>query len=152
VTEFIEGKSISDMLKQYSNKNNINYNLGWINLAGKDIAKIHAYECTLGNIKPSNLIVSSNRVYFTGVDEFGFNSGDPVRDIIYFIGNTLEKVSTNTVFSKQILEEFFEGYSKEAPVDIKKMLISGDYQQILYTKFNSSIAETIKEGISKFVN
>lgn len=152
VTEFIEGKSISDMLKQNSHKNNINYNLRWINLAGKDIAKIHAYECTLGNIKPSNLIVSNNRVYFTGVDEFGFNSGDPVRDIIYFIGNTLENISTNTVFSKQILEEFFEGYSKEAPVDIKKMLISGDYQQISYTKFNSSIAETIKEGISKFVN
>jgi tRNA A-37 threonylcarbamoyl transferase component Bud32/predicted nucleotidyltransferase len=152
VTEFIEGKSIYDMLKQYSNKNDILHNLGWINVAGKDIAKIHACKCTLGNIKPSNLIVSNNRVYFTGVDEFGFNSGDPLRDIIYFIGHTLESISPNTVVSKQILEEFFGGYSKEAPPHIKKILISGEYQQTLYTMFSSSIAETIKEGISKFVN
>jgi tRNA A-37 threonylcarbamoyl transferase component Bud32 len=151
VTEFIEGKSIYDMLKQYSNKNDIHHNLGWINLAGKDIAKIHSCKCTLGNIKPSNLIVSNNTVYFTGVDEFGFNSGDPLRDIIYFIGHTLENISTNPVVSRQILEVFFGGYSKEAPQHIKKMLISGDYLQTLYTNFNSSIAETIKEGIGKFV-
>src|SRR5918911_1890913 len=92
VTEFIEGKSIYDMLEQYSNKNNIDHNLRWINLAGRDIAIIHACKCTLGNIKPSNLIVSNNRIYFTGVDEFGFNSGDPLQDILYFIGHTLEKI------------------------------------------------------------
>ncbi len=127
------------------------YAFGWINVAGQHFAKIHAYKCTLGNIKPSNLIVSNNTVYFTGVDEFGFNSGDPLRDIIYFIGHTLENISTNPVVSRQILEVFFGGYSKEAPQHIKKMLISGDYQQTLYTNFNSSIAETIKEGIGKFV-
>jgi tRNA A-37 threonylcarbamoyl transferase component Bud32 len=152
VTEFIEGKSISDMLKQYSNKNDVHHSLRWVNVAGKDIAKIHACKCTLGNIKPSNLIVSNNRVFFTGVDEFGFNSGDPLRDIISFIRNILESIATNTAFSKQILEEFFGGYSKEAPQHIKEMLISGDYPQTLYTKFNSSIAETIKEGLSKLVN
>ena len=152
VTEFIEGISISDVLKQYSNKNDVHHSLRWINVAGKDIAKIHACQCTLGNIKPSNLIVSNNRVYFTGVDEFGFNAGDPVWDIISFSSHLLENISTNTVVSKQILEEFFEGYLKEAPQHIKKTLISGRYQQTLYAKFNPLIAQTIKQGISKFVN
>jgi tRNA A-37 threonylcarbamoyl transferase component Bud32/predicted nucleotidyltransferase len=152
VTEFIEGKSISDMLKQYSNKNDVHHSLRWVNAAGKNIAKIHACKCTLGNIKPSNLIVSNNRVYFTGVDEFGFNTGDPLRDIISFINHVSENILTNTVVSRQILEEFLEGYLKEAPQHIKKTLISGRNQQTLYKKFNPLIAQTIKEGISKFVN
>jgi tRNA A-37 threonylcarbamoyl transferase component Bud32/predicted nucleotidyltransferase len=155
VTEFIEGKLISDIIKQCStkNKNNMSDDLKWINVTGQHIARIHAYKCTLGSIKPSNLIVSNNRVYFTGVDEFGLDSGDPLHDIIYFIGHALEEISTNIVVGKQIIEEFFDGYSKELPAEsIKKVVRSGHYPHVLYTKFNASIAQTIKEEITKFIN
>jgi tRNA A-37 threonylcarbamoyl transferase component Bud32/predicted nucleotidyltransferase len=153
VTEFIEGKLISDILKQCLNKSNITDDLKWINVSGQHIARIHAYKCSLGRIKPSNLIICKNRLYLTGTEEFGFNSGDPLWDIVYFIGHALENTTTNTFVTKLILEEFFEGYSKEMPAEsIKKVLRSGHYLQVLYTMFNPSIAETIKKEITKFVN
>jgi tRNA A-37 threonylcarbamoyl transferase component Bud32 len=152
VTQFIEGNLISNILKQCLDKSNMQYAFGWINVAGQHFAKIHAYKCTLGNIKPSNLIVSNNRLYFTGVDDFGFYSGDPLQDIIYFIGHMLQNLSANTAVAEQVLDNFFKGYSKEQPSSVKKLVISGQYPSILYTNFNSSIAETIKEGMSKFVN
>ena len=153
VTQFIEGNLISDILKQSLEKNNnASYVFGWINVAGQHFAKIHAYKCTLGKIKPSNLIVCRNRLYFTGLDEFGFNSGDPLHDIIYFISYTLEKTLPSTAVTKQIIQEFFEGYSKEAPGSIKKVVRAGHYPGRLYTEFDSSIIETIKEQIFRFVN
>jgi tRNA A-37 threonylcarbamoyl transferase component Bud32 len=153
VTQFIEGNLISDILKQSLEKNNnASYVFGWINVAGQHFAKIHAYKCTLGKIKPSNLIVYKNRLYFTGLDEFGFNSGDPLHDIIYFISYTLEKTLPSTAVTKQIIQEFFEGYSKEAPGSIKKVVRAGHYPGRLYTEFDSSIIETIKEQIFRFVN
>jgi hypothetical protein len=51
------------------------------------------------------------------------------------------------------LEEFFEGYSKEMPIEhIKKLVSAGYYLPALYNMLNPSIAETIKKEITKFVN
>jgi tRNA A-37 threonylcarbamoyl transferase component Bud32/predicted nucleotidyltransferase len=153
VTEFLEGKQISDVLKECLNRNSISaVDLKWINITGEHIARIHAQQCTLGHIKPSNLIVCKNKLYFTGIEEFGFNSGDPLWDVIHFISHALEN-TTNTFVAKQILEEFFEGYSKEMPIEhIKKLVSAGYYLPMLYNMLNPSIAETIKKEITKFVN
>ncbi|HJT49571.1 MAG TPA: nucleotidyltransferase domain-containing protein [Nitrososphaeraceae archaeon] len=151
VCEFIEGELLSNVLKRFSsNKYNADYDLDWINLAGQHFARIHTHSCTLGDIKPSNLIISNNTLYFTGLDQFNFNSDEPFSDIIYFISNTLDEISTNTYGAKQILEEFFEGYSKQMPAEsIKKFFASEYYPKVLYNKFSATIAETIKEQIAK---
>jgi tRNA A-37 threonylcarbamoyl transferase component Bud32/predicted nucleotidyltransferase len=152
VTEFLEGRLISDILKEYLKRNNSDVDLKWINITGQHFARIHTYKCTFGRIKPSNLVVCKNRLYFTGLEEFGFNSGDPLKDIIHFISYALEK-TTNTFVAKRILEQFFEGYSKEMPTEyIKEVVKSGYYLKILHTMFNPSIADTIKKEITKFVN
>lgn len=153
VTEFLEGKPISDVLKECLNRNGVAaVDLMWINVTGEHIARIHAHQCTLGHIKPSNLIVCKNKLYFTGIEEFGLNSGDPLWDVIHFISHALEN-TTNTFVAKQILEEFFEGYSKEMPIEhIKKLVSAGYYLPALYNMLNPSIAETIKKEITKFVN
>jgi hypothetical protein len=72
--------------------------------------------------------------------------------MVHFISHALKK-TTNTFVAKRILEEFFEGYSKEMPTEyIKKVTKSEYYLQIFYTMLNPAIAETIKEEITKFVN
>jgi tRNA A-37 threonylcarbamoyl transferase component Bud32 len=151
VCEFIEGELLSDVLKRFSsNKNNAGHDLEWINLAGQHIARIHTHSCTLGDIKPSNLIISDNTLYFTGLDQFNFNSDETLADIFYFISNTLDEISANAFVAKQILQEFFEGYSRQMPADsIKKFFTSEYYPQVLYNKFSAAIAETIKEQIAK---
>jgi tRNA A-37 threonylcarbamoyl transferase component Bud32/predicted nucleotidyltransferase len=155
VTEFLEGKLISDILKECLDRNNIDVDLKWITIIGQHIARVHAYKCTLGHIKPSNLIVYKNRLYFTGIEEFGFNSGDPLLDIVLFMSHALAK-TTNIFLAKRISEEFFEGYSKEMPAEyLKKVVKSGYYYyyaDALYTMLNPSVAETIKKEITKFVN
>jgi tRNA A-37 threonylcarbamoyl transferase component Bud32/predicted nucleotidyltransferase len=149
VCEFIEGELLSDILKRFcSNKNNSDQNLEWIDMAGQHIGKIHAHKCTLGDIKPSNLIISNNILYFTGLDQFNFNSDYPLSDIIHFLGSTLEGISGNTFVAKQILEEFFEGYSKQMPADLIKKFVRSEYfSEVLHTNFSPTIAETIKEEL-----
>ena len=151
VCEFIEGELLSDILKRFSsNKNNAHRDLEWIDLAGQHIGKIHAHNCIVGDIKPTNLIISNNTLYFTGLGQFNFNSGEPLSDIIYFISNTLEGIPANTFVARQILEKFFEGYSKQMPPDsIKKFVRSEYYPDVLYNNFSVTIAETIKEQMAK---
>ncbi|HYY50152.1 MAG TPA: nucleotidyltransferase domain-containing protein [Nitrososphaeraceae archaeon] len=151
VCEFIEGELLSDILNRFSsNKNNAHRYLEWIDLAGQHIGKIHAHNCIVGDIKPTNMIISNNKLYFTGLDQFNFNSDEPLSDIIYFIGNTLEGIPANTFVARQILEKFFEGYSKQMPADsIKKFVRSEYYPEVLYNNFSVTVAETIKEQMAK---
>jgi tRNA A-37 threonylcarbamoyl transferase component Bud32/predicted nucleotidyltransferase len=151
VCEFVRGELLSDNLKRFSSdKNNANHDPRWFDLAGQHIGNIHAHKCILGDIKPSNLIISNNTLYFTGLDQLNFNSDEPVSDIIYFIGNALEGISSNTYVANLILEEFFKGYSKQMqPELIKKFIKSEDYPEVLYTNFSTTIAETIKEQMAK---
>jgi tRNA A-37 threonylcarbamoyl transferase component Bud32/predicted nucleotidyltransferase len=152
VTEFLEGKLMSEILKESLNKKNMTVDLTWINVSGLHMARIHSYKCTLGHIKPSNLIVSKNNLYFTGMEEFGFNSGDPLWDIIHFISQALG-TTTNTFVVNQIIKEFFEGYLKEMPIDyIEKIVRPGHYVDVLCSKLSPLIGETIKKQITKFVN
>jgi tRNA A-37 threonylcarbamoyl transferase component Bud32/predicted nucleotidyltransferase len=152
VTEFVEGNLISNILEEWLNKNNGTADLNWINVIGQQFARVHSYKCTFGNIKPSNLIVSRNRLYFTGLEEFGFNVGDPLWDIVHFISHALRK-TTNNFVAKQILEQFFEGYLKERPaVSTKKVRKAEYYLRSLSAMLTPTIAETIKKKITNFVN
>jgi tRNA A-37 threonylcarbamoyl transferase component Bud32/predicted nucleotidyltransferase len=152
VTEFVEGNLISNILEECLNQNTGTSDLNWINVIGQQFARLHSYKCTFGNIKPSNLIISRSRLYFTGLEEFGFNLGDPLWDIVHFISHALRK-TTNTFVAKQILEQFFEGYLKERPaVSTKKVRRAEYYLGSLSAMLTPTIAEAIKKKITNFVS
>ncbi|MDQ3970935.1 MAG: hypothetical protein M3227_04535, partial [Thermoproteota archaeon] len=91
VTEFIKGNSLADVIQYSLNEDNEYDNIDLIKAAGKQIATIHNAKSTFGNIKPKNLIIRGNSLYFTGVDQFGFCSGDPIWDIVQFICRGLKQ-------------------------------------------------------------
>lgn len=150
VTEFIEGILMSDIMKNCLNRNTID-GLGWIKVAGEKIGMIHADKSTLGDINPSSLIIRKGTLYITGAEQFGFRSGDPVWDIVSFIGRGLKRTS-NTIIAKQIVKEFLAGYSQEMSLEyMKKLINTKHYLELFYPLLTPTVAQTVKKEISNFV-
>ena len=151
VTEFIEGILISDIMKNCLNRNTID-GLGWIKVAGEKIGIIHADKSTLGDINPSSLIIRKGTLYITGAEQFGFRSGDPVWDIVSFIGRGLKRTS-NSIIAKQIVKEFLAGYSEEMTMEyMKKLINTKHYLELFYPLLTPTVAQTVKKEISNFVD
>ena len=150
VTEFIEGILMSDIMKNCLNRNTID-GLGWIKVAGEKIGMIHADKSTLGDINPSSLIIRKGTLYITGAEQFGFRSGDPVWDIVSFIGRGLKRTS-NTIIAKQIVKEFLAGYSQEMSLEyMKKLINTKHYLELFYPLLTPTVAQTVRKEISNFV-
>ncbi len=151
VTEFIKGNSLADIIQYSLNKTDEYNNIGFIKAAGEQIAAIHNDKSTLGNIKPKNLIIRGNTLYFTGVDQFGFHSGDPIWDIVQFICRGLKKTTDSTVASK-VVRGFLFGYSNEITVEyIKKLSRSKRYIESFYPLISPAVARSIKREIRAFI-
>jgi tRNA A-37 threonylcarbamoyl transferase component Bud32/predicted nucleotidyltransferase len=147
VTEFIKGNLLEDVIKNSLNEDYEHNNINWIKIAGEQIARIHNDKSTLGNIKPKNLIIRGNLLYFTNVDQFGFHSGDPIWDIVQFLCRGLKQTSNSVVASK-VVREFLLGYSNEITVEhIKKLSRSKRYIESFYPLISPVVARAIKKEI-----
>jgi tRNA A-37 threonylcarbamoyl transferase component Bud32/predicted nucleotidyltransferase len=145
VTEFIKGNSLADAIKYCLNEDGEYNNTNWIKIAGEQIARIHNDKSTLGNIKPKNLIIRGNLLYFTNVDQFGFQSGDPIWDIVQFLCRGLKQTG-NSVVAKKVVKEFLLGYSNEITTEhIKKLSRSKRYIESFYPLISPVVARSIKK-------
>jgi tRNA A-37 threonylcarbamoyl transferase component Bud32 len=116
-----------------------------INEAGAEIAKIHSSGATLGNIKPKNIIVSEKDLYFTNVEQFIFQGGDPAWDIAQFISWCLRS-TRNRKMAGTITKEFVEGYmSVGDQSNILRLANSKQYIESFYPVRVPSIVHTIKK-------
>ena len=151
VTEFIKGNSLADVIQYSLNEDNEYNNIDLIKAAGEQIATIHNAKSTFGNIKPKNLIIRGNSLYFTGVDQFGFRSGDPIWDIVQFICRGLKQTTNSTVASK-VVRGFLLGYSNEMTAEyIKKLSRSKRYIESFYPVLSPAVARSIKKEIRAFI-
>ena len=151
VTEFIKGNSLADVIQYSLNENDEYNNIDLIKAAGEQIATIHNDKSTLGNIKPKNLIIRGSSLYFTGVDQFGFRSGDPIWDIVQFICRGLKQTTNSTVASK-VVRGFLLGYSNELTAEyIKKLSRSKRYIESFYPLISPAVARSIKREIRAFI-
>ena len=145
VTEFIKGNSLADAIKYCLTEDGEYNNTNWIKIAGEQIARIHNDKSTLGNIKPNNLIIRGNLLYFTNVDQFGFQSGDPIWDIVQFLCRGLKQTS-NSVVARKVVKEFLLGYSNEITTEhIKKLSKSKRYIESFYPLISPVVARSIKK-------
>jgi tRNA A-37 threonylcarbamoyl transferase component Bud32/predicted nucleotidyltransferase len=152
VTEFIKGNSLADVIQYSLNENDEYNNIDLIKAAGEQIATIHNDKSTLGNIKPKNLIIRGSSLYFTGVDQFGFHSGDPIWDIVQFICRGLKQTTNSTVASK-VVRGFLLGYSNELTGEyIKKLSRSKRYIESFYPLISPAVARSIKKEIRAFIS
>jgi tRNA A-37 threonylcarbamoyl transferase component Bud32/predicted nucleotidyltransferase len=145
VTRFVEGLTLADVIRDCCVDGNDGLSL--ISEAGSEIAKIHSTGATLGNIKPKNIIVSEKVLYFTNVEQFIFQAGDPAWDIAQFISWGLKR-TRNRKMAATITKEFVEGYmSVGDPSNISRLANSKQYIESFYPVRVPSIVHTIKKEI-----
>jgi tRNA A-37 threonylcarbamoyl transferase component Bud32/predicted nucleotidyltransferase len=143
VTRFVEGITLADVIRDCCMGGKDGVSL--INEAGAEIAKIHSTGATLGNIKPKNIIVSEKDLYFTNVEQFIFQAGDPAWDIAQFISWGLKR-TRNRKMAATITKEFVEGYmSVGDPSNISRLANSKQYIESFYPLRVPSIVHTIKK-------
>jgi tRNA A-37 threonylcarbamoyl transferase component Bud32/predicted nucleotidyltransferase len=145
VTRFLEGLTLADVITNCIRGKGGDANL--ISEAGAQIAKIHGAGATLGNIKPKNIIVSGKDLYFTDVEQFMFEDGDPAWDIAQFISWGVKGTRNNTL-AAAIAKEFLEGYISIGDTsNITRLAKSNWYIESFYPVLAPSIAQTIKKEI-----
>jgi tRNA A-37 threonylcarbamoyl transferase component Bud32/predicted nucleotidyltransferase len=149
VTRFVEGLTLADVISDFISRKGGNDNL--IYEAGAQIAKIHGAGATLGSIKPKNIIVNRKDLYFTDVDQFMFEGGEPAWDIAQFISWGVKDTRSN-MLAARIAKEFLEGYMSVGDMsNITRLAKNMRYIESFYPLLVPSIARTVKKEIKAIV-
>lgn len=145
VTRFVDGITLADAIRDCLRGKG---DASLIRKAGAEIAKIHTAGATLGNIKPKHIIVNENDLYFTNVEQFMLNAGDPAWDVAQFISWGL-KNSRDSKIAATITRDFVEGYlSVGDSSNILSISKGKRYIESFYPVLAPSIAHTIKNEIN----
>jgi tRNA A-37 threonylcarbamoyl transferase component Bud32/predicted nucleotidyltransferase len=148
VTQFIEGQSLAGVIKDLLRGRG---KASLISEAGAQIAKIHVTGSSLGNVKPKNMIVSGGDLYFTDVEQFMFQAGDPAWDLAQFISWGLKGIS-NTRIATSITRTFLEGYVDVAGSgSVARLAKSRRYIESFYPVLSPAVARVIKKEIKEIV-
>jgi tRNA A-37 threonylcarbamoyl transferase component Bud32/predicted nucleotidyltransferase len=145
VTRFVDGITLADAIRDFMRGKG---EASLIRKAGAEIAKIHTAGATLGNIKPKHITVNENDLYFTNVEQFMLNAGDPAWDVAQFISWGL-KNSRDSKFAATITRDFVEGYMSVGDSSNILSISKGKrYIESFYPVLAPSIAHTIKNEIN----
>ena len=145
VTRFVDGITLADVIRDYIVGKG---SASLISKAGAEIAKVHTAGAAFGSIKPKNIIVSEKDLYFTDVEQFIFNAGDPAWDVAQFISWAL-KSTRNSEMVSSITKEFVEGYMRVGdPSNISRLAKSKRYIESFYPVLVPSMVQTIKKEIN----
>jgi tRNA A-37 threonylcarbamoyl transferase component Bud32/predicted nucleotidyltransferase len=145
VTRFVDGITVADAIRDYMRGKG---EATLIRKAGAEIAKLHTAGATLGNIKPEHIIVNENDLYFTNVEQFMLNGGDPAWDVAQFISWGLKNSRDNKV-AATITRDFVEGYMSVGDSSNILSISKGKrYIESFYPVLAPSIAHTIKNEIN----
>ena len=146
VTQFIEGITLADVIRDCMKDRD---DAGLVGEAGTQIAKIHNTGSTLGNVKPKNVIVSGNDLYFTDVEQFVFQGGDPAWDLAQFVSWSL-KGTRNSGAAAAITREFLQGYVDVAGTEnVARLAKSRLYIESFYPVLAPLVARAIKKEIKE---
>lgn len=146
VTQFIEGQTLAQEIKDRIRGSS---EPGLLREAGEQIAKIHNAGSSFGNVKPKNIVVSAGELYFTDVEQFVFQAGDPAWDLAQFISWGLKGIR-NTDMATAIAREFLGGYIDVAGTgNVVRLAKSRRYVESFYPVLSPAVARVIKKEIKE---
>jgi tRNA A-37 threonylcarbamoyl transferase component Bud32/predicted nucleotidyltransferase len=143
ITQFIEGRSLADVIRGLLSGRD--EETGWLRIAGWQMSQVHQTGASFGNIKPKNIIVHDG-LYFTDLEQFVFDAGDPAWDVAQFVCWGL-KSSRNADMAAAITKEFLEGY---ADTRLAAKMDSKQYIATFYPVLTPAVARAIKNEIRNF--
>jgi tRNA A-37 threonylcarbamoyl transferase component Bud32/predicted nucleotidyltransferase len=163
VTQFIDGPTLADTIRGALSGNG---DFELIREVGRQFAIVHAAGACFGNIKPKNVIVgkeesnvkscidtnskisanaaylnSENSVWFTDLEQFVFEGGDPVWDLAQFLCWGL-KGSTKASAAAKVTAEFLKGYENEKVAS--RLGQSKRYIENFYPVLSPQVAKAIR--------
>jgi tRNA A-37 threonylcarbamoyl transferase component Bud32/predicted nucleotidyltransferase len=141
-TRFVEGRSLADVMRRALAGREGTEMLAE---AGKQMATVHSTGACFGNIKPKNVIVS-NGLWFTDLEQFVFEGGDPAWDLAQFVSWGL-KGTANATAAARIASDFFAGYGDEKAIS---RLASKRHIETFYPVLSPQVARAIKNVVKSF--
>ena len=142
--QFIEGRNVAGVIRDALAGRDAD--LAQLRNTGGHMARVHEAGHAFGNIKPKNVIINE-KLYFTDLDQFAFEGGDPAWDIAEFVSWGL-KESMNAKAAATVVREFLSGYGNEGV--IKKIANSRRYIEAFYPVLAPAVAQAIKKEMKKF--
>jgi tRNA A-37 threonylcarbamoyl transferase component Bud32 len=111
--EFVEGENFGEIVKEMlSGKRETLAEVGLIREVGRKIAEIHRIGVSLGDCKPENILVTTNKeLCFVDLEQAtrdGDQSWD-VAEFLYYSGHYVPPISTSDT-AELVTREFIEGY------------------------------------------
>jgi tRNA A-37 threonylcarbamoyl transferase component Bud32/predicted nucleotidyltransferase len=146
VLQFVEGRNVAEVIRD-ALAGTMGADLAPLRKAGEQMARVHEAGHAFGNIKPKNVIAGGDRLYFTDLDQFAFEGGDPAWDVAEFVSWGL-KESMNDRAATTIVREFLSGYGNAGV--IKKVANSRRYVETFYPVLAPAVAQAIKKEMKKF--
>ena len=148
ITKYIEGEMLSDIIDTVlQNKSS---DTSAITQFGKALCKLHTSGCTVGDTKPSNMLVSNGRIYFTDLEQFAFSDDKPW-DVICFIYYSV-KFTSNEEGARKVVRAFLDGYMQDGNVSVIKKALSKKYVPVFYPALVLGVVTAVRDEIKSYIN
>ena len=147
ITKYIEGEMLSNIIG--SVLQNKSSDTIAITQFGRALCKLHANGCTVGDTKPSNMLVSNGRIYFTDLEQFAFGD-DKAWDVICFIYYSI-KFTSNEEGAKKVVRAFLEGYMQDGSVSVIKKALSRKYVPPFYPALVLGVVTAVRDEIKSHI-
>jgi len=147
ITRYIEGEMLSDIIDSVlQNKSN---DTSAITQFGKALCKLHGNGCTVGDTKPSNMLLSNGRIYFTDLEQFAFSDDKPW-DVICFIYYAI-KFTSNGEGARKVVRAFLDGYMQDRNVSVIKMALSKKFVPPFYPALVLGVVTAVRDEIKSYI-
>ncbi len=110
--EFIEGESLSQVIKRYSTDDAGADVLATVDRVGEIMAKVHLRNVSLGDTKPDNVLIKPDGTIYLIDFEQAVQGGDKAWDIavfVYYCGHYLQPFDSN-IKAEAVSKAFIDGY------------------------------------------
>ena len=148
ITRYIEGEMLSDVID--SVLRNKSSDTSAITQFGEALCKLHASGCTMVDTKPSNMLVSNGRIYFTDLEQFDFSDDKPW-DVICFIYYSV-KFTSNEEGARKVVRAFLDGYMQDGNVSVIKKALSKKYVPVFYPALVLGVVTAVRDEIKSYIN
>lgn len=143
VTEFIEGTDLGEIIKNILKDESVD--ISPITLYGETLSLAHKTGYTLGDTKPSNAILSHNKLFLVDLEQVseGGEKGWDIAEFLYYGA----KLTLNTYGVKRVTSGFLDGYLEEGEKEHLREALDMKYLAPFTPLVSLDVAKAIRDEI-----
>jgi Kae1-associated kinase Bud32 len=148
ITRYIDGEKLSEIIEEIllGKSDDTSVVTQW----GQILQVLHAKGHTVMDTKPSNILLYDNKLYFTDLEQFTFDS-DKAWDIACFLYYSM-KFTSNEEAVRKIVRAFLDGYMQHGSISVVKKALDRKYVSPFYPALVLGIITAIRDEIRSYIN